>query len=75
MALRALPDPEDETRPAADVTIKTCPVCDGRMELVYDRHHQKVVVCVDCQSGLTVPGTAWDIARIKREARWMPKSS
>jgi hypothetical protein len=45
------------------------------MELVYDRHHQKVVVCVDCQSGLTVPGSAWEIARIKREAKWMPKRS
>lgn len=46
-----------------------CPVCTGRMDVVYDRHHQKVVVCVDCQSGLTVPSTAWEIARIKRESK------
>jgi len=72
MALRALPDPEGEAQPDAEQTIRTCPVCDGRMELVYDRH-QQVVVCVDCQSGLTVPGHAWEIARIKREAKWMPK--
>ena len=68
MALRALPDPDDPI-PAADEQVVACPVCDGKMELVYDRHHQKVVVCVDCQSGLTVPGAAWEIARIKREAR------
>ncbi len=44
------------------------------MELVYDRQHQRVMVCVDCQSGLTIPQTAWDIARIKRESNWMPKT-
>ena len=49
--------------------LKTCPICQGKMELVYDRHHQKVVVCVDCQSGLSVPQSAWEIARIKREAK------
>ena len=72
MALRAVPKPDDhpdrEVQPVA-----VCPVCEGRMEVVYDRHHQKVVVCVDCQSGLTVPSTAWEIARIKRESKWMPK--
>ena len=76
MAIRALPDPSNEPEPGAetDRVLHRCPVCDGHMELVYDRHHQKVVVCVDCQSGLTVPGSAWEIARIKREARWMPKT-
>ena len=72
MALRALPNPE-EPSPEQETTLKTCPICEGRMELVYDRHHQKVVVCVDCQSGLTVPASAWEIARIKRESKWMPK--
>jgi hypothetical protein len=72
MALRALPNPDDP-KPVDERLITTCPVCDGKMELVYDRHHQKVVVCVDCQSGLTVPASAWEIARIKREAKWMPK--
>jgi len=73
MALRAIPDPE-EPSPEAEATLKICPICEGRMELVYDRHHQKVVVCIDCQSGLTVPASAWEIARIKRESKWMPKS-
>lgn len=47
----------------------TCPICAGNMETVYHRHHQRVVVCVDCQSGLTVPTTAWEVARIKRDAQ------
>ena len=67
MALRALPDSGDPTA-AADDQLVACPVCDGKMELVYERHRQKVVVCVDCQSGLTVPEAAWEIARSKREA-------
>ena len=41
--------------------------------MVYARHNQQVCVCKDCHSGLTVPGTAWDIVRIKRESKWMPK--
>ena len=75
MALRALPNPDHDPELETEQALHRCPVCDGRMELVYDRHHQKVVVCVDCQSGLTIPGSAWEIARIKREARWMPKRS
>lgn len=43
------------------------------MEVVYNRNNQQVVVCTDCHAGLTVPGTAWDIVRIKREANGMPK--
>ena len=43
------------------------------MEVVYNRNNQQVCVCKDCHSGLTVPGTAWEIVRIKREAKWMPK--
>jgi ssDNA-binding Zn-finger/Zn-ribbon topoisomerase 1 len=72
MALRVVPKPDDQPdREPPPVAV--CPVCEGKMEVVYDRHHQKVVVCVDCQSGLTVPAGAWEIARIKRESKWMPK--
>jgi len=69
MALRAmnLDSSDDSLEPCGE--IKTCPVCEGRMELVYDRHHQKVCVCVDCHSGLTVPATAWKIARLKQQAQ------
>lgn len=38
------------------------------MELVYDRPHQKVCVCADCMSGLSVPQAAWQVAKRKREA-------
>jgi hypothetical protein len=44
------------------------------MELVYDRHHQKVCVCVDCHSGLTVPATAWEVARVKQQVRRTAKA-
>lgn len=44
-----------------------CPVCSGRLDLVYDRLGQKVYVCVDCHVGLTVPESAWTIVRQKRE--------
>jgi hypothetical protein len=37
------------------------------MELVYDRYHQKVCVCADCRTGITVPAVAWRIAKLKRE--------
>jgi hypothetical protein len=47
--------------------ITTCPVCLGRMELVYDRYHQKVCVCADCGTGVSVPAMAWRIAKVKRE--------
>jgi len=39
------------------------------METVYDRTTQKVFVCVECHSGLTVPATAWNVARMKRAPR------
>jgi uncharacterized protein YbbK (DUF523 family) len=48
-------------------------MCGGKMEVVYQRNNQQVTVCEDCYSGLTVPSTAWEIVRIKRESKWMPK--
>ena len=76
MALHAVKPPggdNDDKAQQPCTVVKECPVCEGEMEVVYDRNHQKVCVCVDCHTGITVPGSAWDIARIKREARWMPK--
>ena len=35
------------------------------MELVYNRHSQTVSVCIDCHVGLTIPATAWEVARRK----------
>lgn len=65
--------PEDERRQEVVPPISTCPICDGKMEVVYSRNNQQVCVCTDCHSGITVPGSAWEIVRIKREAKWMPK--
>jgi hypothetical protein len=39
------------------------------MELVYDRLTQQVCVCVDCHAGVTIPSSAWDIVRQKRERK------
>ncbi len=50
-----------------------CPVCSGRFDLVYDRFRQKVYVCIDCHVGLTVPDSAWEIVRQKRDHRWPSK--
>jgi len=40
------------------------------MELVYDRFSQQVCVCIDCHSGITIPASAWEVLRLKREKRW-----
>jgi hypothetical protein len=77
MALRAVNSPNhpprEERRQENAPAVAACPICDGRMEAVYNRHNQKVCVCEDCHTGITVPGTAWEIARIKRDGKWMPK--
>ena len=63
----------EERRQEATPALQSCPICGGRMEVVYARNNQQVCVCTDCHSGLTVPNTAWDVVRIKRDAKWMPK--
>ena len=74
MALKAAdPEPDDRRKREVSPVIATCPVCDGRMEVVYARNNQQVSVCVDCHTGITIPAIAWDIVRIKRESKWMPK--
>ena len=47
-----------------------CPICGGTLELVYNRFNQQVSVCKDCQSGITVPSSAWEVLRLKREKKW-----
>ena len=73
MALPAEDHREERRATDPRPAIATCPICDGQMEVVYARHNQQVCVCKDCHSGLTVPATAWDIVRIKRQTKWMPK--
>lgn len=50
-----------------------CPICGGTLEVVYDRYNQRVSVCKDCQSGITVPSSAWEVLRLKREKKWQTK--
>jgi ssDNA-binding Zn-finger/Zn-ribbon topoisomerase 1 len=74
MAFELAKTPDDDRRETAQKpAVANCPVCDGEMEVVYARNNQQVIVCKDCHSGLTIPRDAWDIVRIKREAKWMPK--
>ena len=47
-----------------------CPICGGTLEIVYNRFNQQVSVCKDCHSGLTVPSSAWEVLRLKREKKW-----
>jgi hypothetical protein len=63
MALRAV-DPNDPSNAGPCEVVDICPICTGKMEAVYTRLHQKVCVCVDCHTSITVPQSAW---RIKAE--------
>ena len=47
-----------------------CPICGGTLEVVYNRFNQQVSVCKDCQTGLTVPSSAWEVLRLKRQKKW-----
>jgi hypothetical protein len=44
-------------------------MCEGTMVLAYDRYGQKMCVCLDCHTSMTIPGSAWEVASRKREAR------
>jgi hypothetical protein len=37
------------------------------MEAVYSRDHQKVCVCTDCHTSITVPAEAWDAMRARAD--------
>jgi hypothetical protein len=69
MTTRAVKIFKDKPQPDASPRIPDCSICAGRMVLAYDRYQQKVCVCTDCHTSLTIPGSAWDIASHKREAR------
>lgn len=49
--------------------IPACSICQGVMFIAYDRYQQKVCVCADCHTSITIPGSAWDVAGLKRESR------
>jgi hypothetical protein len=53
----------DPKTPAPCEVLEVCPICGGLMEAVYSRAHQKVCVCIDCHTSITVPDQAWDAMR------------
>jgi hypothetical protein len=55
----------DPKNPGPCDVIDLCPICGGSMEAVYSRAHQKVCVCSDCHTSITVPSAAWDVMRGK----------
>lgn len=61
--------PHNERRREDVPAVTVCPVCGGSMELVYNRNAQQVIVCSECHSGLTIPSTAWEVARLKRDGK------
>lgn len=64
MALRAV-NPDDPIRNGPCEVIEICPICGGKMEAVYSRAHQKVCVCMDCHTSITVPASAWKVKAAK----------
>ena len=69
MATRAVNFPGDEPPGETQPKIPRCAVCDGTMVLAYDRYRQKMCVCVDCHTSMTIPGSAWEVAKQKRATR------
>jgi hypothetical protein len=65
MALHAV-NPGDPVNPGPCEVVHVCPICEGTMEAVYTRTHQKVCVCVDCHTSITVPAAAWKIKAAKQ---------
>lgn len=62
------PDPAPQELP-------DCPVCGGRLAEVSERLRQRVVECVDCGTNLSIPGSAWDVTKMKRLGIWNPKKA
>ncbi len=69
MATRAVKIFKEKPQGDAAPNLPACSICEGKMVLAYDRYQQKVCVCTDCHTSLTIPGSAWDVASHKREAR------
>ena len=55
--------------PDPSMKLPACPVCGGKLEVVYSRYRQIVAVCAECRSSLTIPASAQEALRIKREEK------
>ena len=69
MATRAAKVFKEQPQGDGDPCLPRCSICEGTMVLAYDRYQQKVCVCTDCHTSLTIPGSAWDVASRKRETQ------
>ena len=66
--VNSLPEQPQVGRRAETSGVGICPVCELRMEVVYQRSNQTVSVCANCDTGVTAFG-AWTIARVKGNAQ------
>ncbi|HYB94571.1 MAG TPA: hypothetical protein VEC39_06340 [Vicinamibacterales bacterium] len=51
-----------------------CPVCGGAMNRAFDRSQRSWYACLECDSDVSVPQQAWEVARRKREQKWLAKN-
>ena len=69
MATRSVNIVNEQPQGDSPRKLPACSICEGKMVLAYDRYQQKVCVCTDCHTSITIPGSAWDVASDKRAAR------
>ena len=50
-----------------------CPVCGGRVEKIGESASRSSFACTECACDVIVPNGAWDVARTKREQKWLVK--
>jgi hypothetical protein len=65
MALHRVNPLNDQTaaeRRTETASAAACPICEGKMNIVYERNSQTVSVCASCHTDVTAFG-AWTIAR------------
>lgn len=50
-----------------------CPVCGGLIEKVGQRRTRSLYACRECACDVIVPISAWEVARVKRQEKGLPK--
>ena len=52
-----------------------CPVCGGQVRKTGEVSGRSLFACTECNCDVGVPESAWDVARTKREQKWLVKRS
>jgi hypothetical protein len=52
-----------------------CPVCGGHVQKTGELSNRSLFACSECDCDVSVPESAWDVARVKREQKWLVKRS